>query len=72
MNFELCVFFSVFRKLNYHGNKHEKLFFFYPEKSIGENNEDNKNFLEQLINECEKLSRQCDELKVKNYIEKFL
>jgi hypothetical protein len=46
------------------GNKFDKLFFFYPEKAIGENNEGNKKFIEQLIDECEKLARQCDELKV--------
>jgi len=48
-------------------NKHEKLFFFYPQKSIGETNEGNKKFIEQLIDECEKLARQCDELKVNNH-----
>ena len=44
----------------------EKLFFFYPQKTIGENNEANKKFIEQLIDECEKLARQCDELKVQD------
>ena len=46
------------------GNKFDKLFFFYPEKAIGENNEGKKKIIEQLIDECEKLARQCDELKV--------
>ena len=50
------------------GNKYEKLFFFYSQKSIYENNEENK----KLINECEKLTRQCDELKVNNQIKFFI
>ncbi len=45
-------------------SKFDKLFFFYPQKTIGETNEGNKKFIEQLIDECEKLARQCDELKV--------
>ncbi len=61
----------LFRRLNdsvkIQANKHEKLFFFYPQKSIGETNEGNKKFIEQLIDECEKLARQCDELKVNNH-----
>jgi len=46
------------------GSKHDKLFFFYPQKSINENNEGNKKLIEHLIDECEKLARQCDELKL--------
>jgi len=45
-------------------NKYDKSFFFYPQKTINENNEENK----KLIDECEKLARQCDELKVKYFI----
>jgi hypothetical protein len=45
-------------------NKYDKSFFFYPQKTINENNEENK----KLIDECEKLARQCDELKVNYHI----
>jgi hypothetical protein len=41
-------------------NKQDKLFFFYSQKSM---NTDTK-YIEQLIEQCEKLARQCDELKV--------
>ena len=62
-------FFS--RKLNEslktQGNKTDKFFFFYPQKLINENKED----VQKLIDECEKLARQCDELKVKLFIEGF-
>ncbi|CAF2120518.1 unnamed protein product [Rotaria magnacalcarata] len=42
---------------------HTKSFFFYPKKSMNETNENNKKLIEQLIEECKKLARQCDELK---------
>jgi hypothetical protein len=54
------------------GSKHDKLFFFYPQKSINENNEGNKKLIEHLIDECEKLARQCDELKVNHHILIFI
>ncbi len=46
--------------MNTQGNKQDKFFFFYSQKSIY--NEQN------LIELCEKLARQCDELKVKYFI----
>jgi hypothetical protein len=50
------------------GNKSDKSFFFYPQKSINENTDQKKKLIEQLIDECEKLARQCDELKVNHYL----
>lgn len=44
---------------------HSKSFFFYPQKSVNETIEDNTKLVEQLIDECKRLARQCDELKVK-------
>ncbi len=65
---KICEQYLFFRRLNdsvkIQGNKYDKYFFFYPQKSI---NEGNKKLVEQLINECEKLVRQCDELKVNNH-----
>lgn len=46
-------------------NKYEK-FFFYPQKIFTDNAEDHKNIVEQLVDDCERLTRQCDELKVNN------
>lgn len=45
------------------GNQYEK-FFFYPQKIFVDHPEQYKNIVEQLIDDCEKLTRQCDELKV--------
>ncbi|CAF4275358.1 unnamed protein product, partial [Adineta steineri] len=42
------------------GNKQDKLFFFYSQKTL---NNDQK-YTEQLIEQCETYARQCDELKV--------
>ncbi|CAF0878408.1 unnamed protein product [Adineta steineri] len=42
------------------GNKQDKLFFFYSQKTL---NNDQK-YIEQLIEQCETYARQCDELKV--------
>jgi hypothetical protein len=50
------------------GNKSDKSFFFYPQKSINENTDQKKKLIEKLIDECEKLARQCDELKVNHYL----
>ncbi|CAF1003091.1 unnamed protein product [Adineta steineri] len=44
--------------------KQDKLFFFYPQKSIYENNDINKKLIKQLLEECDKLTRQCDEIKL--------
>ncbi|CAF3419279.1 unnamed protein product [Rotaria sp. Silwood1] len=41
-----------------------KSFFFYPQKIINKTKEENKRFIEHLIDECKKLSRHCDELKL--------
>lgn len=46
-------------------NKYEK-FFFYPQKIFTDNAEEHENIVEQLIDDCERLTRQCDELKVNN------
>ncbi|CAF1301336.1 unnamed protein product [Rotaria sordida] len=45
-------------------NTHNKSFFFYPQKMINETKEENKKLIEQLIEECKKLSRHCDELQL--------
>ncbi|CAF3559144.1 unnamed protein product, partial [Rotaria sp. Silwood2] len=45
-------------------NTHNKSFFFYPQKMINDTKEENKKLIEQLIEECKKLSRHCDELKL--------
>ncbi|CAF3969197.1 unnamed protein product, partial [Rotaria sp. Silwood2] len=47
-------------KTNIQGNKQDKLFFFYSQKTINTN----QKYVEQLIEECKKLSRHCDELKL--------
>ncbi|CAF4938812.1 unnamed protein product, partial [Rotaria sp. Silwood1] len=47
-------------KTNIQGNKHDKLFFFYSQKTINAN----QKYIEALIEECEKLVEKCDELKV--------
>ncbi|CAF3425057.1 unnamed protein product, partial [Rotaria sp. Silwood2] len=47
-------------KTNIQGNKQDKLFFFYSQKTINTN----QKYVEQLIEECEKLVQKCDELKV--------
>ncbi|UJR37177.1 hypothetical protein I4U23_029885 [Adineta vaga] len=44
--------------------QHEKLFFFYPQSLIYEDNESNYKSIKQLIEQCEKLARHCDELKL--------
>ena len=46
-------------------NKYEK-FFFYPQRIFTDNADEHKNIIEQLIDDCERLTRQCDELKVNN------
>ncbi|CAF1378975.1 unnamed protein product, partial [Rotaria sordida] len=48
-----------FNKTNILGNKQDKLFFFYSQKTINTN----QKYIEQLIKECEKLVQKCDELK---------
>ncbi|CAF3529728.1 unnamed protein product [Rotaria sp. Silwood1] len=47
-------------KTNIQGNKQDKLFFFYSQKTINAN----QKYIEALIEECEKLVEKCDELKV--------
>ena len=47
-------------KTNTQGNKQDKLFFFYSQKTL---NTDQK-YIDQLIEQCEKLARQCEELKI--------
>ncbi|CAF4338557.1 unnamed protein product [Rotaria sp. Silwood2] len=46
-------------KTNMPVNKQDKLFFFYSQKTINTN----QKYIEQLIEECEKLPQKCDELK---------
>jgi uncharacterized cysteine cluster protein YcgN (CxxCxxCC family) len=72
-NLRICLFSRGFNDLvKIQGSKHDKSFFFYPQKTINENNEENKKLIEQLIDECEKLARQCDELKVNHTISCYL
>ncbi len=43
-----------------HGNKHDKLFFFFSQKTTSAD----QSKIEELIEKCEKLIEKCDELKV--------
>ncbi len=53
-------FFRELMDLQTKGNKQDKLFFFYSQKTLT----DDQKYTEQLIEQCEQFARQCDQLKV--------
>lgn len=60
----ICIFRGLSDSLNKSislGNKQEKFFFFYSQKTMNVN----PKYLEELIQKCENFVRQCDELKVR-------